>query len=535
MDDIYRQTKEILLRYKELELMDDFEIGVNFKLYGSIYAIYYLNKNAFPLVLIVDENCEYPHFSLREAHINGHSYKYICLFDEGGLVEYTHTIEEKTTACIERLLHLVQMSKVEIIDEYHKEFLVYWNAACVSKGQYGQYEYLLFVDNEHQHQWLEQQIYKSKTIRITSSNRFFNDSTEKKTVQTTPVLFLPIIDSRELIPPLPAKPWSSKQIIDIIDGLKYQRISDEAYDEIKNTEFHKKQIFLVFKLNKICFGCLVQFSNSDKMSLLDKLKTQIASIMPLKISRCDYSYLNSQIGNQTSDKKIALIGAGSLGSYIANELVHAGYKNILIIDKDRYEYENTFRHRFDHFMSCSCKSMLVATSLNTIHPEINARYINDYLNEENYKKLLNENDIELIIFTVGSSDVQLRMNKTFLEDEFSVPVYYAWLEHDGETSHVAIINDFKNGCFECLYTSPDGDLGENVVNKADKTTIRYIRNGCGGTRVPYGNKTLLTASALILKAISDNEKGNALYSYYNDQIVKEDFPKNGRCKNCGLY
>jgi len=126
------------------------------------------------------------------------------------------------------------------------------------------------------------------------------------------------------------------------------------------------------------------------------------------------------------------------------------------------------------------------------------------------------------------------MNKLLAQDSINIPVYYAWLEHDGETSHVAIVNSYGKGCFECLYTDEKGDLGENIVNKADKTTITHIRNGCGGTRVPYGNKTLLTASTLVLMAINDNKDGNWLYSYYNGKVDVQEFPKNGRCRICDL-
>ena len=524
----------ILSKYEEIEVVEEFDLGIKFKLFDIEYAIMFFNDNAFPTIFAIDDISQYPHFALREIPYNGQTFKSICLFEDGLLIEYIHPFEEKISLCIERLISLVKMSRFEIVKEYHKEFLVYWNARCITAGQYGQYKYSLFLDNDSEVQWLQQQIFKDKNIRITKPERFFNDAKDKQAVQTAPVLFLPIIDSRELLPPLKSSKWGADQINDIVHGVKYSRISEEAYNEIKNIEFHKKEIFLVFKLNNYCFGCMIKFSDSRKISLLNKFQSQIESVIPLKINRCDHAYLNSQIGNKTSDKKIAIIGAGSLGSYVANELIYAGHKNILIIDHDKFQYDNTFRHRVPWFANDLCKSFCVASTLNNIHPEINAQYMDVFLNEDNYKKILVDNNVELIIFTVGSSDVQLRMNKMLAQDSINIPVYYAWLEHDGETSHVAIVNSYEKGCFECLYTDEKGDLGENIVNKADKTTITHIRNGCGGTRVPYGNRTLLTASTLVLMAINDNKNGNWLYSYYNGKIDVQEFPKNGRCRICDL-
>lgn len=534
MDDLREKAKEILCAYDEITSVKNHKYGIEFDVFDVKYLMCFLDDESFPWILLPNGECPYPHFSLKKVPLDGTNYQSVCLFESGILIEYIHSFEEKIQLCVNRLIKLIQMSEHEKLIEYQKEFLVYWKAACSSKGQYGAYDYSLFLDNDNKHQWLDLKIFDNKKARITKSDRFFNDLSEYKHTLAIPVLYLPIIDARNMLPPLPTASWNAKNIVDIICGQHYQRISDEALEEIERYEFHKKELLLVFKLNAFCFGCIVKFENSNQKVLLDKIKKDIHCIFPLYIHRCDHLHLNMQIGNRTSDKKIAIIGAGSLGSYIANELVHAGYKNLLIIDGDKYEYANIFRHRVDYFANDVRKARMLAYSLNAIHPEVNAVAIDDYLSSSNYKRLLLDNKIELVIFTVGSSDVQLKMNKAFVKDGIDIPILYAWLEHDGETSHVAVINDIKEGCFECLYTDQNGDLGENTVNKADKSTIEYIRNGCGGTRVPYGNKTLLTASAMILRILNDNKNGNLLYSYYDDKIIVEKYPKNGRCKTCGI-
>lgn len=534
MDDIREKAKEILRRYNEIENVADHRHGVEFTLFGITYVMFFFSDKAFPKILLPNGSCPIPHFSLRDEPLDGINYKSVCLFENGVLIEYLHSLEEMVTLCVDRLIGLVQMTELEKIKEYQKEFLFYWRSACVNQGRYGQYEYSLFLDDYRTHQWLELKVFDNKKIRIADPKKLFNDSKGQKNTLAAPVLFLPITDARGFKPPLPDAPWTNENIVDIVCGVHYQRISNEAYEEIKTSYFHKKELLMVFKLNDFCFGCIVKFSNSIKCSLLDKIKEEIASVTPVYIHRCDHSFLNMQIGNKSNDKKIAIIGAGSLGSYLANELVHAGYKNLLIIDGDKYEYANVFRHRADYFTNEVCKSHMLAYALNAIHPEINAVGVDCYLYLNNYKQLLLDNKVELIIFTVGNSDVQLMLNKAFAKDGVDIPILYAWLEHDGDTSHVAVINNLKEGCFECLYTDQNGDLGENIVNKADKSTIEYIRNGCGGTRVPYGNKTLLTASAMILRILSDNKDGNWLYSYYNDQILVEKYPQNGRCKVCGI-
>ena len=118
----------ILSKYEEIEDVEEFDLGIKFKLFDIEYAIMFFNDNAFPTVFAIDDISQYPHFALREIPYNGQTFKSICLFEDGLLIEYIHSFEEKISLCIERLISLVKMSHFEIVKEYHKEFLVYWNA-----------------------------------------------------------------------------------------------------------------------------------------------------------------------------------------------------------------------------------------------------------------------------------------------------------------------------------------------------------------------------------------------------------------------
>lgn len=346
-------------------------------------------------------------------------------------------------------------------------------------------------------------------------------------------MYLPLLDIREIIPPLKHQPWTSTQINDIVNGVRHQRISSEAYEMIKRTSYSKKEIVLVIRLNDYYLGCVVQFKNPGTAKLNYKFESQIKDVIPISIRRCDFTYLNEQIGNSASNMRLAIVGAGSLGSYIATELVRAGYMDITIIDRDLYSYDNTFRHSINYFSDGLSKAKLLAAKLEQIHPEVNIRSINDYLNPATFEKHM-LGSCNAIIFAVGSSDVQLQMNRYLHEKQPSMPAYYVWLEHDGDTSHVAKIQDYSTGCFECLFTDADGHRCNNVVNCANPDMIKLIRKGCGGTRVPYGNKTLLTATAMLLQALRNDTGNNCLYSYHDCAISSIAFPKNERCACCAI-
>lgn len=520
----------ILNEFGSITIEKAYDEYAEFELYGAKYAICLFDDNGFPLVLSVDNVENYPHFLYSDKEINGHTYKNICLYESGTLIEYIHTDEEKIRSCISRLIALVELSTSEIVAELQKEFLYYWNRSCPANGKYAHYTYQLFLDSDDSFQWLEQQHFKSNVVRITKQDRFFNDKRDKEYCDKIPVLFIPILNSSELIPPLPGSPWGSREIVDIVGGIKYQRICSEAYQEICQTSYSKKEIILVFKLNSYCFACSVEFSNPGVEKLITKFESRIIRVTPIRVSRCDFDFLNKQIGNQIITAKTAIVGAGSLGSYIASELVRSGYKNIDIFDRDYFEYANTFRHRLPYYYD-SYQKQLLASNLKAIHPELNVSGHGQFIGSTNISLLQSS---EIIIIAVGNSDAELKINAALKQQGITVPVFHVWLEHDGSTSHVAAIRDQSKGCFECLYTDQNGDLCPNIINRAAQEEIKYIRNGCGGTRVPYGNKTLLTATALLITALEDNTTENSIYSFIDNHIEKNQFPKNERCRCCGV-
>lgn len=534
MDNRLEYVKEILLDYKDITNVEiESKECVCFSLHSAEYALYMFDDDMFPIICILNNVENYPHYNLQKINFAGRDNQSICLFEEGTIIEYIHTPEEKIKVCIDRLIQLSSLSDKEIVSEYQKEFLVYWEKACSTKTRYSSNKYQLYLDNPDKYCWLKQKQYPYNVVRISKDDYFFNDANKGSLVDKTPVLYLPIVNDKNILPPLPDKPWGGEQINAIINSLDYQYISSDAFNEIRTTSFSHKEIILIFRLHTLFFACIVVFQNAGTYKLNIKIESKIQSVIPIVVKRCDFSYLNEQIGNEVSEKHIAVVGAGSLGSYVATELIYAGFKKISIIDDDTYRYENTFRHAIRHFSNYYSKAELLKVELQDIHPEIEITAHNEKLSESNIS-ILKKIAPDIIIFTVGSSDVQLRLNKLLFKNKCSIPIFYVWLEADGETSHVTAVRNFNEGCFECLFTDKEGNLCANVLN-ATKAQPNFIRNGCGGTRVPYGNKTLLTATATLLYALHDKVSKNKTYSFYQKKIVERDFPQNKRCNCCGVY
>ena len=135
---------------------------------------------------------------------------------------------------------------------------------------------------------------------------------------------------------------------------------------------------------------------------------------------------------------------------------------------------------------------------------------------------------DYIIFTIGTSDTQLRLNRILQENNCKAKVLYAWLEAGGQHSHVLKIDYSSPGCFECLFTDDAGNMVNNQANvTADEIVeLNTIRNGCGATRAAYGTSVLLRTTSVLLDVLDKEEhepsSGNYLVNISPSSVVYDD-------------
>ena len=149
---------------------------------------------------------------------------------------------------------------------------------------------------------------------------------------------------------------------------------------------------------------------------------------------------------------------------------------------------------------------------------------------------------DYIIFTIGTSDTQLRLNRILRENSCKAKVLFVWLEAGGQHSHVLRIDYSIPGCFECLFTDKTGDMVNNQANvTADEIVeLNTIRNGCGATRAAYGTSVLLRTTSALLDVLHKEELntglGNYLVNISPNSVVYDSgaFVKEV-CHCCGNY
>ena len=539
-----RIVKEILSTYDEIKILYEEDDIVFFSYKDKEYGIWYpveAERTDKPFIFVKnDSQYDYPHIMQFEFPINKDKQKYrsVCLHESGDIINYLMSCEEKIIDTINRLLHLLSLSTLEIEEEFQKEFLFYWN------GQTKTDIFLrLYIVQDRVFQSMN--VYQNKgTYRAVTNGIKLNDKDEWSFIPNVHAFYIPIIDNRRILPPVKGRLWEIDDIIKIIKGRDVARISHETYESIKKAKVKSNKVFIIFEMivlkNRINFCCLLYFKSSKTETLMDKLENCIEKIELIETKRCDYFFLNEQIGNDTTiiKKKVAIAGVGSLGSYLASELVKLGIKDLTLYDGDTIEEENIMRHRAKLNWSHTNKAGVMKMDLEFMHPEIIIDAKNEYLTPEILKRDMN--NFDMIIFTVGSSDVQLMVNTIFKEANYDKPVIYSWLEAGGTNSHILTVDYSKKGCFECLYTDSEGNLINNKANKLFDEIVEQntIRNGCGATRVAYGTEILLRTTCVIIDTVKrtfkDEFADNCLIDIEPASVVNQGNAFiEGKCCCCG--
>ncbi|KMP47616.1 thiamine biosynthesis protein ThiF, partial [Bacillus cereus] len=306
---------------------------------------------------------------------------------------------------------------------------------------------------------------------------------------------------------------------------------------------------------------------------LKKNKSQFEMI-GLRVKRHDKDYLlNRTQGNNTLvDKKVTVIGLGSLGSRITFELARAGVSEFTLIDKDILDIDNIYRHELgvtnlywkgkDRYYNIS-KVEALMLELHERFPALKIEYENadilDVIDEE-FSLITNS---DLVVVALGSPTEELYLNKVLYGLKDSPPTIYSWLDPLGIGGHALLTNNIKKqGCFQCLFT-PLENSNEIVPNQASfASPNQYFAKplaGCDSVFTVYGSmdalQTAIIATRLAVRVLNQEEEDNPLISWKGDslELIKQGFKtspryefrseelfeyrylyKRGKCPVCGV-
>lgn len=344
-------------------------------------------------------------------------------------------------------------------------------------------------------------------------------------------MYIPLEANEYLFPPDPRHKITKEyvqKLLNLVDIKEYRAVMAK----ISST---KLLIFSIKQPNRVVtlLGVMLENCEISTDNGICTLKSA-NQIVPIYIDRIDKQYLmtrSNEIKNLLSGKKVLLIGCGSVGGYIANELVKAGIEKMMLVDADFLYEINIFRHLLGLEYVGQYKCVAVQHYLEKNIPNLQLTSLTEEIEEAIQEGEVEFEKYDVIISATGNHNINRWINKYIYERKIGVPVIYAWNEALGIGNHVAYFQYGNAGCYECLFKRDEDneelydrtsycEHGQDVVQKVA---------GCGSAFIPYGSTVSIKTAAMCVDTVKKIFEGR-----YSDNTIISAKGDDYHLKKAGL-
>jgi hypothetical protein len=306
---------------------------------------------------------------------------------------------------------------------------------------------------------------------------------------------------------------------------------------------------------------LLRFSNDHHLPHPIVEHSDDWKIELFSISRNSKEYLMERGGGEVllSNKKVAVIGCGSVGSQVANMLAKAGVGELVLVDPDFLSADNIYRHHLggrelNYEANNKTGSVGAWYKVNALSYQLqrDLPYIKVSAKPMNLSEVINDKNLvncDVIVVAVGAPSVNLQINQALKDRNFN-NVVFCWNEAAGLGGHSIALN-MQESCYQCLHTE-----GKQLKAQSELSLVCVGQpisknlTGCAGVFTPFSfldsNRTAELAATQVIEILLSNTtelatswKGNNSTNLettvrYDTMSLKEQLPLkcNPDCRVC---
>lgn len=517
----------------------------------------------FPTINIIDGKNFTPHTS---------SGGKLCLFDEASVIIKQDMPEQILLDSYDRAIEILEMDPEMQKEEVFREFFAYWenhahsgmiiytNLSAASNHEYQEYT---AIGSKVNQLIVSDSVEESKTILV---NHMGCD------LKSTELHKIPCYRIRLRASALPkmneAFTWKNirNYILSNLTGSQKRRFNQMLSERLKVV--NRLLLLTIPSIYGDQYACLWLHNNPNSQKRSNSLRNiSECSVSAVPTLRIDPQYMLIR-GGAESDirrKSVLLIGCGSVGGFLAENLCQCGIGTLDILDRDRLSVDNVHRHvlGFDDAVKGEYKADLLKHALESRFPYVDIdslsyvdRSAEAFIKEPN--RLAN---YDLIVSATGNPTIDLEINDVLFKLENAPPFVVCFNEPYGVGGHAIAV--LKNGgCLRCLYSDPiSGELAsfQGSFVKEGQSFSKTI-SGCSSAFVEYSvldsQQTAIAASRLIIDVLKGKcvhtrivswigpagrlrSEGFITSEYYEDlernekTTVIRNIPSAKRCHTCG--
>jgi hypothetical protein len=261
-------------------------------------------------------------------------------------------------------------------------------------------------------------------------------------------------------------------------------------DWIEDKSDGKPHPFLVVLVQEsTCYGFLIS------PALVPHL-TQ-PGIIPVGIDRVDADWALTRdhqlpVLHTRREKRVLLLGCGSLGSPIAELLTRSGIGEIHLLDKEIFEAENCARHILGLGEVGQPKAHALAKRLHLLMPEVKVKHIRG--SASNWiREACKPGTYDIVLDCTGESSVRVMLMHYRLHSLGPCPLVHMWIEPFCAAAHVVYVSSADQW--------PGDDPGEKLAAARWPEGTQIEIPACGAGFHPYGSADVWQAAGFSTERI----------------------------------
>jgi molybdopterin/thiamine biosynthesis adenylyltransferase len=333
-------------------------------------------------------------------------------------------------------------------------------------------------------------------------------------------IYIPLRNGAKIFPPAYDHQFSVQEIYTFI----WDNLSDANKKEIaKLSEDNSKRehyIFFSFEQpngNRAIGGFKFFNRKGYKHPLTNR--TNEYKIEPLYIERMDREYLLKRGGNGSVflGKRGLLIGCGSVGGYIGEELIKSSFLDLTLVDGELLGPENSYRHACGAAYLDENKAEAMKKKLEEFYPHARVTVFDENIEILMQKGKIDFSAFDYVVVATGNVTINLYLNEYLIHHHPGLPAFFSWVDPYGIGGHCLVTNLDGKGCYNCLYNNEEVFNIASFAGKQQTKPFLKSISGCGSVYTPFGSLDALQTALLTVRKIGHlfrgYEKGSAVYSW----------------------
>lgn len=238
-------------------------------------------------------------------------------------------------------------------------------------------------------------------------------------------------------------------------------------------------------------------------------KTPILRFHGVDVST-DYVHSRNLVGKSLMDKRVAVVGCGAIGGYVAHAMVRLGAgigdrARLTLIDVDRLQPGNLGRHLLGFPALHLPKAEALEKELRGQFPYANIVAVTD-----DVRSVATLFDNDLVVDATGEESLSIALThehqKRIQSGTTPAPILHVWIAGNGEATQALFVDGKKGGCYRCMWVDDEKvGMKERIPLLKQAPVTRFV--GCQSVTM-FPVSAAMSAAALASDLAIDWLDGN---------------------------